>query len=145
MAEAVCRKLAGRADLDVLFDSAGTGDWHVGDPPDHRARKAAERRGYGMAGQYARTTVGEDFNRFDLILAMDSSNLRWLERHRPSACRATLDLYLEFAFGPSHGDVSDPYYSGQFDLVFDTIERAGSAIVTRLQERHGQSAHDHRS
>lgn len=144
MAEVVCRTLAARAELDVLFDSAGTGNWHVGDPPDHRARATAERRGYKMADQYARNVVGDDFSRFDLILAMDSSNLRWLERYRPSDSRAELDLYLEFAFGPTHGDVPDPYYSGQFDAVLDMIERAGSALVARLQERHGMGAHDRR-
>ena len=104
-----------------------------------------ENRGYEMVGQYARSVVAEDYSRFDLILAMDSSNLRWLERHRPSECRAELGLYLEFAFGPTHGDVPDPYYSGQFDAVLDMIERAGSALVARLRECHGTGAQDRRS
>ena len=135
MAEAVCRALAERADLDISFDSAGTGDWHVGNPPDDRGRKAAEGRGFGMAGMAARTINSEDFERFDLILAMDSSNLRWLRANRPPASTAEIDLFLRYALGPSHGDVHDPYYSGRFDEVLDVIERAGPAVITRLQAR----------
>lgn len=137
-AEAVCRTLAAREGQDILFDSAGTGGWHVGDPPDHRARKTASRQGYEMVALRARTVTSDDFDRFDLILAMDSSNLRWLERRRPPESRAELGLFLEFALGPSHGDVPDPYYSGKFDMVLELIERAGAAIVTKLRKRDGR-------
>ncbi len=140
-AEAVCRTLAAGDGQDILFDSAGTGDWHVGDPPDFRARKTAGRQGYEMAALRARTVTSDDFDRFDLILAMDSSNLRWLERRRPSGSRAQLGLFLEFALGPSHGDVPDPYYSGQFDMVLELIERAGAAIVAKLRKHDGRRAH----
>ena len=91
-----------------------------------------------MASLRARTVTKEDFDRFDLVLAMDSSNLRWLERERPSGSRAELGLYLEYAFGPSYGDVPDPYYSGQFDTVLETIDRAGTVIVEKLQKRNGK-------
>ena len=141
-AEAVCRTLAVREGQDILFDSAGTGDWHVGDSPDYRARKTASRQGYEMAALRARTVTSDDFDRFDLILAMDSSNLRWLERQRPAGSRAELGLFLEFALGPSHGDVPDPYYSGQFDMVLELIERAGAAIVAKLGKHDGRREHE---
>ncbi len=94
-----------------------------------------------MVDLRGRTVTSDDFDRFDLILAMDSSNLRWLERRRPSGSRAELGLFLEFALGPSHGDVPDPYYSGQFDMVLELIERAGAAIVTKLRKRDGRCVH----
>ncbi|HYL71856.1 MAG TPA: low molecular weight protein-tyrosine-phosphatase, partial [Candidatus Dormibacteraeota bacterium] len=85
-AEAVLRALAAREapELALEVDSAGTAAYHVGEPPDPRTRQAAARRGYDLSALRARIVEPEDFERFDLILAMDRENLRVLRRRAPS-------------------------------------------------------------
>ena len=95
-AEGVLRhqlKLAGLED-QVEVASAGTGDWHVGKPPDSRTRRAALARGYDLSAQRAQQVSAQDFSRYDLILAMDTSNLVHLMALQPSAGTAELDLFL---------------------------------------------------
>jgi len=118
-AEAVFRARAG--DLDIQIDSAGTGAWHAGEPPDPRSRAEGERRGYSFAGQSARKVRQSDFMEFDYILAMDSSNLRDLAEFAPADMTANLSLFL-----PDGRDVPDPYYGGAdgFRNVVDLIENA---------------------
>lgn len=108
--------------------SAGTGGWHVGDPPDPRAVAEAEARGYPMADLRAAQFSADDFDRFDLILAMDSSNLRDILALRPRPGGATVALFLEHTLGQRR-DVPDPYYSGGFGKVFDMIERGSDALI----------------
>ncbi|WPC03643.1 low molecular weight protein-tyrosine-phosphatase [Pseudomonas benzenivorans] len=120
----------------VEVDSAGTGDWHVGKAPDTRTGQAALRRGYDLSALRARQVSAEDFARFDLILAMDASNLRHLERLRPSGGGAELDLFLR-RYQLALDEVPDPYYGGEagFEQVLDLIEQAGDALVRELRER----------
>lgn len=133
-AEGVLRGMLDPSDA-VEVDSAGTGNWHVGNPPDPRAVAEAARRGLDISGLRARQVRPEDFDRFDLILTMDRSNLAALRRLRPPDSRADLKLLLEY--GPvseSHGgDIPDPYYEGGFDGVYDLIEGAARSLLDTLR------------
>lgn len=137
-AEGVFRHKLRAAGLEdrVQVDSAGTGDWHVGKAPDRRTRQAALRRGYDLSAQRARQVEVADFQRFDLILAMDKSNLRNLEALRPGDARADLDLYLR-RFDLALEEVPDPYYGGEdgFEQVLDLIEQASDALLVEIKGR----------
>lgn len=115
----------------VEIDSAGTGDWHVGNPPHGPAVAAARARGHDLTSLRARQVTEEDFHRFDLILAMDRSNLADLRRLSATAGgTARLALFLEPTGG---GDVPDPYYSDDYDGALDLIETAAKAWADRLE------------
>lgn len=139
-AEAVFRRLAEDAGLaDTLtIDSAGTGSWHVGELPDPRSRRAAARRGYQLTHR-ARTFTASDFDRFDLVLAMDRDNHAALQRlargrtHAPS-------IRLLRSFDPSAPDgaeVPDPYSGGDdgFEEVLDICERACRGLLEHIRGR----------
>ena len=140
-ADAVARAgLAAR----IHVDSAGTGDWHVGRPPDTRAIAAARDRGYDLSGLRARQVRRSDFSRFDWILAMDRANLTALKALRPPAYAGHLGLFLELAPELGIAEVPDPYYGGAPDFVrmLDLIERASEALILHLQGRLGLRADD---
>lgn len=119
----------------VEVDSAGTGAWHVGEGPDRRMARAAARRGYRLDGA-ARRVRPEDFDRFDLVVAMDRQNLADLEAMAPDRRerRAELKLFSEFLPPGAPADVPDPYYGGAegFDRVLDLVEEGCAAIVDHL-------------
>lgn len=137
-AEAVLRALAAREapELPLEVDSAGTADYHVGQPPDPRTRAAAARRGYDLSALRARTVDSADFERFDLILAMDRENLGALKRRAPSHTHERLRLFLEFV-PDAPEDVPDPYYGGPngFEEVLDLVETATRGLLTHLRQR----------
>lgn len=137
-AEAVFRSKLEQAGLteQVQVDSAGTGDWHVGKPADTRAGHAAQLRGYDMSVLRGRQVEAADFQCFDLVLAMDNSNLSHLERLRPSNGVADLDLFLR-RFQLEVDEVPDPYYGGDqgFEAVLDLIERASDALLIEVKGR----------
>lgn len=126
-AEAVLRAHALKAGLSVEFDSAGTENYHVGDPPDPRSIRHAQRRGYDLSYLRARQVADGDFRAFDLILAADELNLRELRRRCPTELHARLQLFL--------GDVAlpDPYYgeSDDFEKVLDLVEKQALLLVSR--------------
>lgn len=137
-AEGVFRHKLREAGLEqrVLTDSAGTGDWHVGKAPDARTRLAARRRGYVLDDLRARQVEAEDFQRFDLILAMDRNNLAELETLRPAMARSDLDLLLRrYQLAPD--EVPDPYYGGEagFEQVLDLIEQACEGLLREVRSR----------
>ncbi len=120
------RYLAGRAGLDLLVESAGTGNWHAGDPPDARAIAAAARAGFDISCQRARQVTRADFTRFHHIIAMDNNNLTALQRLTPGSATARLDLLLNHAPALAGKSVPDPYYGP--DAGFDetvALVRAG--------------------
>ena len=136
-AEGVLVATLARAGLDakVEVDSAGTSAAHVGEPADSRSAHTARTRGYALTSR-ARQVVPSDFERFDLVVAMDRSNLRALERGRPENARARLALFR--SFDPSaepDAEVPDPYYGGPsgFDEVLDMCERAAKGLVEHLR------------
>jgi protein-tyrosine phosphatase len=116
--------------------SAGTGDWHVGKAPDKRSQAAAKLRGYDLSAQRAQQVTRADFATYDLILAMDNSNLRHLKALQPAKGKAELDLFLR-RFQSELDEVPDPYYDGDqgFEQVLDLIERAGDLLVIELKGR----------
>jgi protein-tyrosine phosphatase len=138
-AEGVMRHLieeAGRADAFEL-DSAGTGAWHVGEPPDARAQQTARARGILLDGR-ARKFVAADFARFDYVIAMDTDNRRNLERLAPDpAARAKIHMLRSFEPGAKDGDldVPDPYYDGGFGRVLDICEAACRGLLEHLTAR----------
>jgi protein-tyrosine phosphatase len=138
-AEGVFRHYAGRQapDLDLLIDSAGTHDYHVGDPPDPRTVKAAARRGIDLRGLRARQVQAADFGRFDLILAMDPLNHVTLLDRSPPEYHARIRLLLEFAPQAGRLDVPDPYYGGAdgFEEVLDLVDAAAPGLLAEIRQR----------
>jgi protein-tyrosine phosphatase len=123
-------------ELQVEVDSAGTADYHEGDPPDARSQRAALRRGIDLSGLRARQVAPADFARFDLILAMDRDNLAMLEAMRPARARARLQLFLEYAADLDRLEVPDPYYGDArgFEEVLDLTAVASRGLISALQE-----------
>ena len=115
------------------IDSAGTGGYHAGEPPDRRAQAAARQRGYDLSGQRARAVRPSDFQQFDLILAMDRSNLENLLRVAPANCAARVRLFMSYA--PAWpAEVPDPYFGGDqgFEQVLDMLEAASEALLEEV-------------
>ena len=135
-AEAVFRARATSAGLHdrIAIASAGTGDWHVGMPPDRRAMAHASKRGYDMSRQRAQQVVAAHFERYDWILAMDRSNLRVLQQIKPPGFAGQLGLFLDFAPHLGVRDVPDPYYGGAagFEQVLDLIEQASDGLLRHV-------------
>jgi protein-tyrosine phosphatase len=150
-AEGVMAKLVGEAGLqdEIELDSAGTGAWHVGEPPDARATAAARARGIVLGGA-ARQVRAEDFERCDLILAMDGSNLHALRRLAPDdASREKVRLLREFdpAGADLHDlDVPDPYYDSQrgFEIVLDQVQVACEGLLEYVRESESARASEDR-
>lgn len=125
--------------LDVEIDSAGTHDYHVGDPPDSRAIAAARRRGIDITHLRARMVEESDFERFDLIVAMDRLNREILLDRSPEEYRERVRLMTEFAPAGDVEDVPDPYYGGAlgFERVLDLLEEAASGLLEEVLARTG--------
>lgn len=140
-AEGVMRHLVKQEGLDGLveLDSAGTGRWHVGEPPDERATETARARGFELRGR-ARQFEPKDFGRFDYVVAMDTSNRRNLLRMAPDeAARAKVHLLRDFdPKSPKDAEVPDPYYGGPdgFEKVFDIVESACRALLDHIRREH---------
>jgi protein-tyrosine phosphatase len=138
--EGVMRALVDEAGLGakIEVDSAGTGDWHVGHPPDARATEAAAAQGITLAGT-ARQVTPDDFERFDLLVAMDRTNQRDLEALAPDdAARAKVRLLREFdpqAVAAGDLEVPDPYYGGEdgFADVVAMVQRACAGLLDELR------------
>jgi protein-tyrosine phosphatase len=124
----------------IKVDSAGTGDWHVGDPPDRRARAVGAARGIPLSGAAQQFTAA-DFERYDHVLAMDRSNRDDLLRMATGpAEKAKVRLLRSFdASAPPDADVPDPYYGGArgFEEVFEICERACRGLLEHLRKAHG--------
>lgn len=118
LAEAAFRAEAEARGIDALVDSAGTGGWHRGDPPDPRSRAVAKRHGIDISTYRARQVIEADFTRFDHIVAMDAVNLRDLRGIAPVDATARLSLLLDHVAGREGQSVADPYYGA--DAAFDT-------------------------
>jgi len=130
MAEGALRLALGDAVAGWRIDSAGTGNWHAGAPPDPRAIAAAGRHGADIAGLRARQVTGADFERFDLILAMDRQNLAQLERLQPANASARLMLALDWVPGRRGQSVADPYYGddGGFAQTWADVSAVAAAL-----------------
>lgn len=137
-AEGVFRQYVEKAGLSdkISMDSAGTSDWHIGKTPDPRTQTAAAVRGYDLSTLRGRQAVPADFAEFDLILAMDNSNLSNLQAIQPADGKAELALYLP-RFGISPDEVPDPYYGGEdgFELVLDMLEQASQVLLDEIKAK----------
>lgn len=124
-------------DTYIKVDSAGTHGYHVGEPPDPRTCEAALRRGIDLSDIRARKVVPEDFERFDLLLAMDRDNLALLKRGARPEHHAKLGLFMRYASRFDTDEVPDPYYGGEqgFELVLDMAEDAAGGLIETLQRR----------
>ncbi len=134
LAEAAFRGEAERLGLEVDIDSAGTGDWHIGYPPDARAAAVASRNGIDITHLRARQVGPEDFRRFDHIVALDAQNLADLELMRPADGKAELSLLLDHVEGREGQAVADPYYGGDehFDVTWADVTAGAKGLARRL-------------
>lgn len=113
---------------DLTVDSAGTGGWHVGDAPYGPMQQAAAARGIDLSNLRARQFVPADFDRFDVIVAMDRQNQSDIEMHRPLGNATHLQLL-------DTQDVPDPYYTRDFDGALDVIECAVRRLLADISDR----------
>ncbi|SLN14856.1 Low molecular weight protein-tyrosine-phosphatase YfkJ [Roseovarius albus] len=109
---------------EIHCDSAGTGGWHVGEPPYGPMQQAAKKRGYDLSHLSARQFRPNDFGDFDLIIVMDDNNRQAVEQLRPPDSRTPVKLLSSYLDEPEWDHVPDPYYTQTFDLTLDIIERA---------------------
>ncbi|QGW65437.1 low molecular weight phosphotyrosine protein phosphatase [Lysobacter soli] len=126
--------LAGRVELD----SAGTGDWHVGEPPDRRAIANAASHGVDIAGLRARQLSASDYRRFDWLLCADRANLRDVRACAPADAHACIALLLDWAGVEDEGEIPDPYTGGasQFEHVYQLLDRAADGAIARLRREY---------
>jgi protein-tyrosine phosphatase len=139
-AEAVFRRLVEREGLSdrISVDSVGTGDWHVGKPPDRRSQEAAKRRDLDLSALRARSLHADDFAAADYILAMDRANLHALQRACPPHLRDRLHLFLDFVPHLPQREVPDPYGGGPegFERVLDLVETGAAGLLAHLRRAH---------
>lgn len=133
MAEGIFGRIVAEAGGTVRVDSAGTGGWHAGDPPDPRAIATAERHGIDIAGQRARRITPADLQSFDLLLAMDRANHDALRARGGPAANGRTALFLEYTLG-TVADVPDPYRGGEegFEQVYRMLREGCAALAAKL-------------
>ena len=136
LAEAAFRDVAGRAGLDVVVDSAGTGNWHAGSAPDRRACAVALRHGMDISRLRARMVRPADFEYFTHIVALDHANLAHLRAMQPAGSRAQLSLLLDHVPGRQGHAVADPYYgdASGFETTWCDVTAGAQALVGKLQK-----------
>jgi protein-tyrosine phosphatase len=136
LAEAALRGEAERLGLDVEVDSAGTGDWHLGHPPDLRAVDVAKKNGVDISHLRARRVTRDDFYRFDHIVALDAQNLADLKRLQPADGKAELSLLLDHVEGREGEPVADPYYgeADHFEITWGDVTEGARALARRLAQ-----------
>jgi protein-tyrosine phosphatase len=138
LAQGVLEDVLRREELDdeVFVDSAGTGSWHVGSPPDHRAQRSASARGLDLSAQRARRILADDCEEFDYVLTMDEQTYRTVA----SLCRGSAGVrpFLDFAPHSPEREVPDPYYGGPdgFEHVLDLVEEASEGLLDDIRDRH---------
>ena len=138
-AEGVFRKMIinNRLGDRIEVDSAGTHGYHVGEAPDSRTQRAAALRGYNLSQQRARKVARQDLDYFDLILAMDKSNLDNLRRMALPEQQDKIRLFMSYARNFDDDEVPDPYYGlgHGFDLVLDMVEDASQGLIEDIKQK----------
>lgn len=134
-AEGVFRQLVNEQGLShfISVDSAGTGNWHVGQQPDARAIEAATARGIDLSNLRGRQALANDFEQFDYVIAMDHDNYSNLAYLATPEQQEKLHLFLDFAKDVSEVEVPDPYYGGGFPHVLDLIENASQGLLAHIR------------
>lgn len=148
MAEAVFRHLVRQEGLEdnILIDSAGTGDWHVGEPPHHGTRKKLDEMSISYEGLRARQFKAEDVERFTYIIGMDDNNIADMKaiynRHAAGTERSTRNLdtclrrFVDFIPGTTYTKVPDPWYTGDFDETYRLISSGCRHLLTLIKQEH---------
>lgn len=134
LAEGALRAEAQRLGLDLIVDSAGTGNWHAGEPPDRRAIAVARRNGVDISALRARQVRREDFHRFHHVIALDHDNLSNLRTLAPPEATAELSLLLDHVEGRAGQAVADPWFGDEagFDVTWAEVTAAARALAARL-------------
>ena len=134
MAEGAMREAAEKRGLDIAVDSAGTGGWHAGDPPDTRAQAEAKRHGVDISGLRGRQIAPADHHRFTHIFALDEENLRDILLSAPADGTAEVSLLMDVVPGHEGQPVADPYYGGAegFERTWDQVSAAAQALADRF-------------
>jgi len=137
MAEAIFRKLIAEEGLDhqIEVDSAGTGGWHVGEPPHKGTRTILEEKGISTKGMKARQVLPGDRDRFDYIIAMDEQNMEELRKRFGTDDDYCIARLLDFVKDSPVFDVPDPYFTGNFTEVYDMIEQGCNALLSYIKEK----------
>ena len=135
LAEAALRAEAQQLKLDLIVDSAGTGDWHAGDPPDPRAQATAMRHGVDISSYRGRQVKPADFRRFTHIVALDHDNLSNLRRLAPADGVAELSLLLDHVPGREGQPVADPYFGDEegFEITWAEVVEGAKGLAARLR------------
>lgn len=125
-------------EAEIRADSAGTGAWHIGHPPDERARESALRRGVDLSSQRARRLAPPDLEDFDYVLVMDRQNYRNVLEAAPPEAGEKVRLFMSYAPETGIDEVPDPYFGGDdgFERVLDLIERAAEGLLVEVRESH---------
>ena len=134
LVEAAFRAEVEKTGLDVMVDSAGTGDWHIGRAPDPRAQAVALRHGIDISGYRARQVTADDFRNFSHVIALDANNLADLRALMPEDGDAELSLLLDHVAGREGQAVADPYYGDDagFDVTWGDVVAGARALAERL-------------
>lgn len=135
LAEGALRAEARRLNLDLIVDSAGTGNWHAGEAPDERAQAVALRHGVDISALRARQVRPADFRRFTHVIALDHQNLADLRRIAPDDAAAELSLLLDHVPGRAGQAVADPWFgdAAGFDVTWAEVAAAARGLVERLR------------
>ncbi|MGG3573554.1 low molecular weight protein-tyrosine-phosphatase [Bacillus gobiensis] len=138
MAEAVFRDLVKKKGLEgkISVDSAGTGSWHVGNPPHEGTSSLLKEKGINTEGMAARVVAEEDLEKFDYLIAMDAENISALKRMARNSGNTAISRLLDLVDESETKDVPDPYYTGNFEEVYSLVTRGCEKLLDRIVKEH---------
>jgi protein-tyrosine phosphatase len=138
MAEAIFRNLVKKEGLEdkIMIDSAGTGNWHIGKPPHHGTQQILSKYNIDFEGIRARQVSEEDLESFDYIIAMDVENLGNLRRLARYKKTGFIGRLLDFVPDSDVADVPDPYYTGNFDEVYELVQKGCKNLLETIKKEH---------
>ncbi|PMC36694.1 low molecular weight phosphotyrosine protein phosphatase [Bacillus sp. UMB0899] len=138
MAEAVMRDLVKKEGLEnvITIDSAGTGNWHVGKSPHEETRRILDRYNISYKGQKARQLTAEDLSQYDYLIGMDSENVGNIRRLAGYKKTGTIQRLLDYLEDSPVADVPDPYYTGNFDEVYEMVSKSCVNLLNEIKQVH---------
>ncbi|SHN28131.1 low molecular weight protein-tyrosine-phosphatase [Gracilibacillus kekensis] len=138
MAEAVFRQIIKEKGLEDRFviDSAGIGDWHIGNPPHQGTRKKLDEMKISYQGQKARQIIKNDLEEFDYVIAMDQQNMDDLQQFNFEAAKVTVKKLMDFIDQPIEQNVPDPYFTKNFDYTFELVQEGCEHLFEYIKKEH---------